>query len=236
MQVKQVDGSIQEATTERSVQEVIWDNIHGKRFHLVEQAPICKGKLRGDSGYMANTPAAQAVLQGSYVCPEETDEGTRNLFEEIARLCRIVPKNSVSTKITQQRWKDRWKNAKGTISSFESGIHFGHYILGTMLEINALHDALKTTLCNKLGISLDRWSRGLSCMLEKMPGCCLIDKLRSIILMEADFNANNKEIFGVNMMENIGRYNLMIEEIFSEIGKTGGWQKSSFMTAYDSAD
>ena len=43
----------------------------------------------------------------------------------------------------------------------------------------------------------------MSCMLEKILGCCLIEKMRSIILMEADYNSNNKEIFGVNMMENI---------------------------------
>ena len=57
-------------------------------------------------------------------------------------------------------------------------------------------------------------------MIEKTPGCCLIEKLRSIILMEADYNANNKEVFGVNMMENVCRRGLMMEEIFSEVGKT----------------
>ena len=29
-------------------------------------------------------------------------------------------------------------------------------------------------------------------MLEKQPGCCSVDKLRSILLMEADYNANDK--------------------------------------------
>ena len=68
-------------------------------------------------------------------------------------------------------------------------------------------------------------------MLEKTPGCCLIEKLRSIILIEADFNANNKEVFGVNMMENVRRRGLMMEEIFSEVGKTaedGGLAKVLF--------
>jgi hypothetical protein len=31
-------------------------------------------------------------------------------------------------------------------------------------------------------------------MLEKVAGCCLVDKLRSILLMEADYNTNNKEM------------------------------------------
>ena len=58
-----------------------------------------------------------------------------------------------------------------------------------------------------------------------------IDKLRAILLMEADFNANNKEIIGVRMMDNVRTKGLMMEEIFSEIGKTaedGGLAKILF--------
>jgi hypothetical protein len=47
------------------------------------------------------------------------------------------------------------------------------------------------TLVVKRGIVLERC---LSVMLEKIFGCSLITKLRSILLMEADFNATNKVI------------------------------------------
>jgi len=53
-------------------------------------------------------------------------------------------------------------------------------------------------------------------MLEKVLGCALITKLRSILLMEADFNATNKVIYGVRMLGNIRKYKLMPEEIYSE--------------------
>lgn len=43
-------------------------------------------------------------------------------------------------------------------------------------------------------------------MLEKQPGCCLVD-----------YNANNKELIGNRMLSNIRKYNLMMEEIFSEL-------------------
>ena len=112
VQVTQADGSIIEATSQRAVHEAIWSNIHGKRFHLAEQAPICKGKLRGEFGYMANTRAAAAVLNGTYTCPEGTDEGTRDLFDEIAHLRSMVPKDSVSTTISGKRWQQRWRKAK----------------------------------------------------------------------------------------------------------------------------
>ncbi len=52
--------------------------------------------------------------------------------------------------------------------------------------------------------------------LEKIFGCALITKLRSILLMEADFNATNKTIYGFRMLVNVRRYNLMPEEVYSE--------------------
>ena len=53
-------------------------------------------------------------------------------------------------------------------------------------------------------------------MLEKIFGCSLITKLRSILLMEADFNAANKTIYEVWMLANARKYQLMPEEIFSK--------------------
>jgi hypothetical protein len=53
-------------------------------------------------------------------------------------------------------------------------------------------------------------------MLEKFFGYTLITKLRSILLMEANFNATNKVIYGHCMMDTIRKYKLMPEEIFSE--------------------
>ncbi len=57
-------------------------------------------------------------------------------------------------------------------------------------------------------------------MLQKIPGCHLISKLRSILLMEADFNCTNKIIFGMRMLNNVREYGLMPDEIFSERNQT----------------
>ena len=65
-------------------------------------------------------------------------------------------------------------------------------------------------------IQLEQWSRGLSVMLEKTLGVTLVTKLRAILLMEADFNATNKIVYGNRMMNNARKYNLMPEETFSE--------------------
>ncbi len=68
-------------------------------------------------------------------------------------------------------------------------------------------------------------------MLEKMFGIRLVSKLRAILLMEADFNAMNKEVYGVRMLEEAREYKLVPEEIFSERNCTaddGGLAKPLF--------
>ena len=53
-------------------------------------------------------------------------------------------------------------------------------------------------------------------MIKKMFGCSFVTKLRSILLMEADFNFANKTIYGGRMLNIVRKYNLMPEEIFIE--------------------
>jgi len=63
----------------------------------------------------------------------------------------------------------------------------------------------------KTGYSPDRWKEGLNVMLEKSPGNFNIEKLRIILLFEADFNSNNKWI-GRAVMKNAETLNLLAEE------------------------
>jgi hypothetical protein len=129
--------------------------------------------------------------------------GTKELLQEARRIRERVPKDSVETVVTTEAWQEKWRSAKEKTASSESGLHFGHYIAGAESKIVSKHDAMKATICLKRGFSLERWARGLSCMLEKLPGCSLLDKLRSILLMEADYNAVNKIECGIRMLDKV---------------------------------
>jgi hypothetical protein len=102
------------------------------------------------------------------------------------------------------------------MSSSQSSLHFGHYIAGADCDYISQFHALCISLALKKGIALEGWSNGLSVMLEKMFGVRLVSKLRGILLMEADFNAMNKEVYEVRMLEEARKYKLIPEEIFSE--------------------
>ncbi len=53
-------------------------------------------------------------------------------------------------------------------------------------------------------------------ILKKTLGMTLVKKLRATLLMEGDFNATNKIVYGKRMLDNARKYRLMPEEIFSE--------------------
>ena len=116
-QIERDRGEIDEATTQQTMHEAIWDEIHCKQFYLAEQAPIYQGIIILDFGYTAFSPTAKKVLEGRYEYPEGFDLETRELLEECARIRQIVPKRSVSTIIQRQEWEKRWKQTKEDTSS-----------------------------------------------------------------------------------------------------------------------
>jgi hypothetical protein len=159
---------------------------------------------------------AKQILDGTYIYPPDFDQATQEICKECARIQTLIPPDSLDTLITKDDWRRQWRGKKESTSSSESGLHFGHYIAGVALDHISHFHALKASLVLHRGIVLERWARGLSVMLEKMPGCALITKLRSILLMEADFNATNKIIDGQRMLQQARQYKLIPEEIYSE--------------------
>jgi hypothetical protein len=196
-----------------------FDNIHCKRFVLVEAAPICNGELRRAIGYNATMDIAMAILAGTYEYPPNFDQATREIFKECTRIQQMIPKDAVRIHMNKEEWQYLWRSRKEATSSSVSGLHFGHYIAGTWSNLVSHFHALKATLVTKQGIVLNRWSRGLSVMLEKMFGCALITKLRSILLMEVDFNAANIIVFGQCMLDQARNHNLIPEEIYSKTNR-----------------
>ena len=79
VQTGEEDGAVRDHTTQSTVQEAIWDEIHGQRFYLAEQAPIYQVQLRGDFGYMAFLPMAHSMLEGTYAFPAHFNQATREL-------------------------------------------------------------------------------------------------------------------------------------------------------------
>jgi hypothetical protein len=216
IQVEAEGGAILERTTQDAVENIIFTKIHEKRYTLAGEAPFCNGELFNQFGYMANSPASKAILDGTYEAPAGTDIATTALFEEIAAIRKKVPQNPVSIIINPEQWKQYWRAVKEETSSTKLGIHFGHYIVGSESDMISHYHAAWVTVTLAHAIQLERWSRGLSVMLEKTLGVTLVTKLRAILLMEGNLNAANKMVHGMGIIKNVRDHNLMPQEIFSE--------------------
>jgi hypothetical protein len=85
--------------------DAIYAEVHDKRYMLAREAPICNGRLFNDFSYVANTPASRAILDGMYQAPANSDIATKELFDKIAAIRRIIPKDSAPIIITPEQWK-----------------------------------------------------------------------------------------------------------------------------------
>ncbi len=177
VQVEQGDATTEEYTSQSELQEAIWDNIHQKRYHLAELAPLCQEPLRGTFGCNAICNTSQKILDGMYDYPQDFDEATKEILQECALIRLKIPPSSLNTLITKEDWGNHWGKAKEETSSSVSGRHFSHYKAGLRLAYISHLQSLFASLVIKRGIVLDRWSQGLSVMLEKIFGCALITKL-----------------------------------------------------------
>jgi hypothetical protein len=123
------------------------------------------------------------------------------------------------------------EKVKEDTSLSPSRLHFGHYIAGADCNYISQFHALRVSLALKKGIALEPWANGLSVMLEMMFCICLVLKFHAILLMDADFNTVNKEVYGTRMLEEAWKHKLVTEEIFSEKNHTadnGGLAKTLF--------
>ncbi len=131
---------------------------------------------------------AQQILEGTYEYPDNLDPATRLLFEEALATYKPLSPTKVATYVTPEDFKLFWRTAKERTGSSYSGLHFGHYIAALHCPNLLLLHAAKLSICARNGVSLARWGKGLTILLEKILENVFFHKLRVICLLEADFN------------------------------------------------
>ena len=80
VQVEEQLGLVSESTTNDAVEDAIFMEVHDKQYTLANEAPICSRRLFDNFGYVTNTPASRAVLDGTYQATTNSDSATKELF------------------------------------------------------------------------------------------------------------------------------------------------------------
>jgi len=201
-----------------------------QRFTQASHAPIFQlSKQEGLHSLGVGSQAFNQILAGTYDVSHISDPFTQKLLLHLQRpssVQELLPR-------TEEEYLRGWKKAKETTSSSPSGVHFGHYIAGLEERTVAKLNYLMANIPMLTGMSPKRWKTTLNVMLEKLAGNCWVEKLRIIMLFEADFNNNNKWLGRALMIEAENKDVLAIEQYGSRKGKSAGIQCLNKRLFYD---
>ena len=165
--------------------------------------------LRSALGFNADTPTGQAILEGTYEPQNDIHPYSNELFQQLKQPHIQTPFQT--TAITEEIFQDGWKKMKEATSAGISGLHFGHM---KVCATDPTLSAIETDIVNipyTTGYAPKQWKTGVSVMIHKKENEDLVSKLRTITLLEADFNFNNK-VLGKETIAHAERNNLIAKE------------------------
>ena len=152
--------------------ETIASTAIAERYKTSQGAPILQNEeLHRDFGFLANTESMAQVLQGTYVYPQSTKRYTRILLQEAHEIYKQLPEGDVPIFLSLRDYQQFWHyKAKADTQSSASGVHFDHYIVASYYKDLSTIQAAKLSLAASTGIPLARWCKGVTILLEKVPG------------------------------------------------------------------
>jgi hypothetical protein len=119
------DGNLVENTTQKLVQEAIFNNIHCKLFFLVEAAPLVTIPLQR---------RPRPFLQEPMNTPPDFDQATREICEKRTLIWEMIPIDTLNTLITKDDWRQQWKGRCESTSSLELRFTFWKLCCRTVLR------------------------------------------------------------------------------------------------------
>ncbi len=201
------DSQWLEFSTKHSLEKACLDEA-GCRFTQANDTPLLQEPLLKRFGELGtNRLEFRKVLDG-----KPTQHPTDDIY--VTKLLKQLQRPELVKEVTPRSLHDYttgWRKARETTASSMLGIHFGHYMAGTFNPDIVLFNATMANIPMLTGYSPCRWRDGLNVMLEKTPCNFNVEKLRIILLFEADFNANNKWL-GRAIMFNAETLDLLADE------------------------
>ena len=184
---------------------------NSRRFTQANNTPLMRGRIYHEIGVLPSEEATKALLQGNYTAPHDAAPAVHEVFDHLQARedTKIVWRPDP---LTVAECTFGWNKTKEKVSSAERyGTHMGHWKAGFQnTYIAGIHTAM-ANVPYQTGYSPKRWQYGVNVMLEKEEGNAKVDRLRTILLYESDFNFNNKMI-GKNMMQEAERSGTLARE------------------------
>ena len=141
------------------------------------------------------------ILEGTFKPPKGTDPATVIILNEISRIWRLIGDGEVSIIITKEDFQHYWrrvKNAQGHRSWDVTLVTTQPRLTQTFSQRHTpdtWHSSLRQVQLQRGGPKAYR-----SCQ-RTIAGVAVITKVRTILLMEVEFNCHNRLLFGDRMMK-----------------------------------
>jgi hypothetical protein len=197
--------TITHTTNDKIHEEITQHNI--KHYSKAENSPVgINTPLYDKIGPHGNSPFCDRILQGTMTIDDlneipmpETVELLKSTMSPFAQL------NQEQIKIDMEpddytaifsKWNEK-------TSTSPSGRHLGHYKAILQQPELIQYHCIMATLPLTYGFAPERWSKAVQIMLEKKPGYPLINRLRGIIILDADYNWVLRTIWGNRLFKKV---------------------------------
>jgi hypothetical protein len=182
------------------------------RFSQTEDTPPMQSPLVEELGYLADTDFATQVLDGTYEPSPVVDKYARELLHEL-RIPEVVRKRGpISLIVTPAEHTLGWKRTKEK-SAETSGPSMAEVKAASQDVVLAAIDTHMRSLPYTKGFSPQSWQLITDVEILKKAGVYDVEKMRTIQLMHAVFNMNNKKL-GRDMMRSAEASNILAREQF----------------------
>ena len=181
------------ATDKEDIEEVCM-NENEARFSQSEDTPPMQPPLIQILGLMAENVAAEQILNGTWIPPDGVDQYATKLLLEMKRPPIVSSHGDLPNTIPLDDHVQGWRRQNERTSSTPTGLHFGHYKAGAEHISIATCDAILRSLPYQFGFAPEAWKDIVNVEILKKAGVYDIEKMRTITLMHAEFNMNNKKL------------------------------------------
>jgi Reverse transcriptase (RNA-dependent DNA polymerase) len=164
------------------------------RFTQAKNSPTMQEDQIKLFGWQATTAAAQRILNGEQVCELDVHQEISDMIPFLSTPDKIRNAEPICETILEDEYIWRWNRSREFTSTGTSGLHFGHFQASCKDRDLCQLDRWMTEYALSTGYSFKRWQKGIDVMIPKKSGSNRVDKLRTIVLMEPDFNFVNKLI------------------------------------------
>lgn len=198
-------------------------------------SPFAQRDLLEALGFMGEKSAVTEIIYGTYEFLPDCNTCVQSICREVCKIYTKVAQETIHSFVTRRQFQSCWRTANEDIQLSMEGIHFSH--LKTAAWSNFLTNlyTAKLNACLASGVPLERWVKNLTVLPEKKFGSAFFDKLRVIILFEADFNWLQKIVFSKKIADLAKRMTWYLQnnaQLQAKTATKGYYSKSSTHTTY----